>query len=94
MKRPATAANPPPPLTYTDPPETGTVSTRVHVGSTRMGSPVEVRKERDEWYVYVGTDRICVGTNHAYALVVASAWCAGRAICVTPHPVAQPEPAK
>ena len=84
MKKPALPAASP---TWTDAPDTGTVFTSVNIGNTRMGTLVSVRKEGDEWFVYVGAERICVGADHAYALIVAEAWCRGRAIRITAVPV-------
>jgi len=68
-------------------PESGTVLTVTEVGRTRTGATVRVQRYGSaEWCVFVGDERIVVGKDHALALVVAEAWCAGRAIHVEMWP--------
>ncbi len=96
MKKPAIATTPPStptmglafPESGTAFPESGTVFTETVIGKTRTGTLVYVRRHGDdEWAVYVGGERCIVGKNHAYALVVAEAWCAGRAIHIETRPI-------
>ncbi len=89
MKKPATATTPPSTPTMGPAfPESGTVFTETVIGKTRTGTLVYVRRHGDdEWAVYVGGERCIVGKNHAYALVVAEAWCAGRAIHIETRPI-------
>ena len=89
MKKPAIATTPPSTITMGPAfPESGTVFTETVIGKTRTGTLVYVRRHGDdEWAVYVGGERCIVGKNHAYALVVAEAWCAGRAIHIETRPI-------